>query len=192
MYIEPRSTFLLLLAGMLSSNLTAAPGDDLITTDNIVNLREQPSTESKVIVQLGRDDRLIEVKREGEWVRVYTDRDDIGSGWIHASLVKPAPDYDTAVVNHTGPFKRFNVEFAGLNETWKLADGSLPFTGVNEFINRRIKITASAEWLKIEQRQRDEQLLAIFDLWSEIAGDEKTIEVIILMPDGTPTMSMFR
>lgn len=181
--------WLLLVAAF---KLLAAPGDDLIITDKLVNLRDQPSTDAKVLLKLGQDRRLIEIRREGEWVEVYTDRDDIGSGWVHASLVAPLPDHDTPMVNHTRSYDRFIEQYKKISADWQQLHGNEPFARMDEYINYRIKLVASEAWLKIPQAERDEILTTLFDLWSKSAGNEQSIEIVILLPDGTPTMSMFR
>lgn len=182
----------LLFSGLFSTGIHADPGDDLIIIDKVVNLREQPSTDAKVLLKLGQDRRLVEIQRQGEWVEVYTDRDDIGSGWVHATLIAPLPDQDTPLINHTRSYDRFIEKFKQISANWQQQHGGPPFTRVDEYINFRIKLIATEAWLQTPQTERDEMLKNLFDLWSQSAGDEQSIEIVILLPDGTPTMSMFR
>lgn len=182
----------LLLAGLFPSTANAAPGDELVIIDTIVNLREQPSTDAKILLKLAQDRRLIEIRREGEWVEVYTDRDDIGAGWVHASLLALLPDYNTAVINHTEPFRQFMEAFTRLNASWEQQFGDPLFTGIDEYINHRIKITATSKWLQTDQKQREQMLTTLFDLWGKTVAPGQSIEITIMTPDGTPTMSMFR
>lgn len=180
------------LFAFASISLAAAPGDDLIIIDKVVNLREQPSTDAKVLLKLGQDRRLVEIHREGEWVEVYTDRDDIGSGWVHTTLVAPLPNQDTPLINHSRAYDRFIEKFNTISADWQQKHGNPPFSRMDEFINQRIKLVASETWLQTPQAERDEMLKNLFDLWSQSVGNEQSIEIVILLPDGTPTMSMFR
>lgn len=180
------------LFAFVSFSIAAAPGDDLIIIDKVVNLREQPSTDAKVLLKLGQDRRLVEIRREGEWVEVYTDRDDIGSGWVHATLVAPLPNQDTPLINHTRAYDRFVEKYNTINADWQQQHGTPPFNRIDEFINQRIKLVASEAWLQTPQAERDEMLKNLFDLWSQSVGNGQSIEIVVLLPDGTPTMSMFR
>jgi len=182
----------LLIACALPPQAIANPGDELVTTSAIVNLREQPTTESGILLKLARDRRLIEVKRVGDWVEVYTDRADIATGWIHATLVTPLPDYNTAVSNHTGQFIRFIETFNKMNEAWGQQYGNPPFTSVEEYTNRRIRITATTEWLQSDQAQREQLLATLFGHWGDAVGPGLSMEIIVIDPDGAPMMSMFR
>jgi hypothetical protein len=173
-------------------NVIADPGDELVTTSTIVNLREQPSMESTILLKLAKDRRLTEVTREGAWVEVYTDRADIGTGWIHASLVAPLPDYNTALSNHTDQFIRFRETFNNMNESWRQQHGSQPFLSVDEYTHRRIRITATAEWLQTDQTQREQMLATLFDHWSDTVPAGLSIEITVIAPDGATVMSMFR
>jgi len=182
----------MLMTWTLPSQVIAKPGDELVTTSAIVNLREQPSMESNILLKLAQDRRLIEIKRVDNWVEVYTDRADIGTGWVHASLVAPLPDYKTAVSNHTDQFIRFMESYNKMNASWGQQYGNPPFISVDEYTNRRIRITATTEWLQSDQAQREQMLSTLFDHWGDAVGPGLSMEIIVIDPDGAPMMSMFR
>ena len=171
----------------------SAPGDDLIVTGSIVNLREKASTDSRILLKLKRDEILIEVKREGDWVEVFTDRSDVSSGWMHNTLVVPLTTRNTvAVTNHSESFIRFMETFSKLNESWQQQNGYLPFTNAEEFSNRKIRLTANAEWLKVYHAHREQMLSLIFDQWSNAVGPELSIDIEVVDQNGERHMTMFR
>jgi uncharacterized protein YgiM (DUF1202 family) len=68
-----------------------AAGDVLMVTGDNVNVRGGPGLAHAVSRQLDRDQRVIEIGRHGEWV--YAEMPGAGGakGWIHGSLLEPAP-----------------------------------------------------------------------------------------------------
>jgi hypothetical protein len=82
----------LLAAGSLAGKAAlAAAGDTLVVTGDAVNLRFGPSTNTRIRQRVSRDQRVMELQREGEWVRVELVDGDGREGWIHGSLLAP-PD----------------------------------------------------------------------------------------------------
>jgi len=174
------------------SLLQASPGDELEVISPLVNLRAQPDAGAVILLKLGQGRRVVEVRHEGEWVEVYVDRDDIGTGWIHGSLLAPVPDSHTAVINHSDAYNRFIEPFIRLNEESIQADGALPFSTPEEYTGNRIRITATASWLQSDQTRREQTVAAIFKLWGQAVGPGLTAELVILDTEGAPVMSMFR
>ena len=69
---------------LLGGPALGAPGDVLIVTGNKVNVRAGPGLDRSVTGQVNRDQRLIEIEREGEWVHAEI----VGArGWVHNSLL---------------------------------------------------------------------------------------------------------
>jgi uncharacterized protein YgiM (DUF1202 family) len=83
----PRSfaaSFALLLLG---ASALAATGDALIVTGDNVNVRAGPSADAAVRMRVHRDQQVIELQREGSWVRAEIAGTDGEEGWIHSSLL---------------------------------------------------------------------------------------------------------
>jgi hypothetical protein len=72
---------------LLVKSVLAAPGDGLVVTGELVNVRAGPSMEYRVSLQVQRNQRALELAREGEWVQVkLAGRGE--EGWIHQSLLE--------------------------------------------------------------------------------------------------------
>lgn len=78
-----------------------------VASDDVLNIREQPSAKSAIIGELAHDDFDIEVvARKGKWGRVNTNE---RSGWVSMRYMKRLPESDYAVgrligCNGTEPF----------------------------------------------------------------------------------------
>ena len=84
---------LLLLAGIA----LADTGDALIVTGNGVNVRAGPSEDAAIRMRVHRGQQVIELQREGSWVRAEIAGTDGQEGWIHSSLLAgPAEEADQA------------------------------------------------------------------------------------------------
>jgi hypothetical protein len=67
----------------------AAPGDALVVSGELVNMRAGPGMEYRVRLQVQRDQPAVELAREGEWVQLRL-TDVAAEGWIHQSLLEAA------------------------------------------------------------------------------------------------------
>lgn len=67
----------------------AAPGDALVVSGELVNVRAGPGMEYRVRLQVQRDQAAVELAREGEWVQLKL-TDAAAEGWIHQSLLEAA------------------------------------------------------------------------------------------------------
>ena len=74
---------------LLAKLALAAPGDQLVVSGDVVNVRAGPGTEYRVLLQVYQNQRAAELAREGEWVQVEL-TDPIAQGWIHRSLLESA------------------------------------------------------------------------------------------------------
>jgi hypothetical protein len=74
---------------LLSGQALGAVGDALTVIGNRVNVRSEPSAESEVRMQVSRNQRLVEIAREGDWVHAQISGTAGADGWIHGSLVAP-------------------------------------------------------------------------------------------------------
>lgn len=71
---------------LLATAAMAAPGDTLLVTGDVVNVRSGPGSNYRIRVQTRRGAAAVELSREGEWVEVEL-RDQGETGWIHDSLL---------------------------------------------------------------------------------------------------------
>jgi SH3 domain-containing protein len=84
---------LLLLAGAA----LADTGDALLVTGNGVNVRAGPSADAAIRMRVDRGQQVIELQREGSWVRAEIAGTGGQEGWIHSSLLaEPAEEPDQA------------------------------------------------------------------------------------------------
>jgi uncharacterized protein YraI len=67
----------------------AAPGDALVISGELVNVRAGPGMEYPVRLQAHRDQPAVELARDGEWIQLQL-TDAAAEGWIHQSLVAAA------------------------------------------------------------------------------------------------------
>lgn len=75
---------------LLSGPALGAAGDVLSVIGDRVNVRAGPGTEHGVLRQVHREQRLVEIERQGEWVHAEIADAGGADGWIHTSLVTPS------------------------------------------------------------------------------------------------------
>lgn len=89
------ASFALML--LLGGSALAATGDALIVTGDGVNVRAGPSGDAAIRMRVHRDQQVIELQREGSWVRAEIAGTDGQEGWIHSSLLaEPGDEADRA------------------------------------------------------------------------------------------------
>lgn len=72
---------------VLGGTAWAATGDTLLVTGTGVNVRTGPTQEARVILRVNRNQPVIEIAREGDWVRGELVGAGGLEGWIHGSLL---------------------------------------------------------------------------------------------------------
>lgn len=72
---------------VLNSTTGVPPSDTLFVLKERVNLREGPSTNHPVVLQLDKGQELMEFKRDGRWVHVGAYGTAGKIGWVHQTLV---------------------------------------------------------------------------------------------------------
>ncbi len=183
----------LFLLYVLPISAKADPGDELVITGFVVNLRAQPSKDAAVLLKLKEGLTVVEIQREGDWVQVYNDRAGVPTGWVHYSLIVPlSTGNTTAIINHTESYNRFMTAYNKLSESWKQIHGALPFVMVEEYITRKVRITATTEWLQAEQTDREQMVADLFKSWSQIVEPGLTAEIEVVDTNGNKLMSMFQ
>src|SRR5262245_38346523 len=92
--IMMRRVALAIAGSLLSCAALGATGDVLTVLGDRVNVRSGPGTDSGVVMQVSRNQRLVEIGRQGDWVHVEITGAGGATGWIHQSLVE-APHRET-------------------------------------------------------------------------------------------------
>jgi hypothetical protein len=77
---------------LLGEPAGAATGAALIVTGDGVNVRSGPSGDASVRMRVHRNQQVIELQREGSWVRAEIAGADGQEGWIHSSLLAEPGD----------------------------------------------------------------------------------------------------
>jgi len=70
------------------------PGEQFFIQKDNTSVYEAPSLSSPIVMQLNRDDRVIEFRRQGAWVRINLLGAVGKEGWIEDSLIGPKPIAD--------------------------------------------------------------------------------------------------
>ena len=72
---------------LLATGAAAAPGDALVVTADVVNVRTGPGTDNPVLFHARRDQQVVELARTADWIQVRMP-DRAADGWIHHSLLR--------------------------------------------------------------------------------------------------------
>ncbi len=92
----------------------AAPGDVLFVQANAVNVRQFPSLEAVVLTRLSRGSKVVEVRRDGDWIRILSKQPNGAQGYIHGSLLRSASPSDDRA-------DRQSTDERILNMTWDVS-----------------------------------------------------------------------
>jgi uncharacterized protein YgiM (DUF1202 family) len=157
----------------------AAPGDALVVTADVVNVRAGPGSDAPVLRQVDRDEQALELARQGDWVQVrLPDRDAVG--WIHGSLLATVVSRPAAEVAAPAPvagaqpgdaagqaepdqmaatgepataaaLARFRETVTNLNERALAAAGVDLFTDVKALGDGVVQVTATDAWTVVPE-----------------------------------------
>lgn len=75
------------VALLAAGSVWAAGGDPLVVTGDGVNVRNGPGTQNRIVMRVYRNREVVEIGREGDWVRVEIAGTGGREGWIHGSLL---------------------------------------------------------------------------------------------------------
>ena len=192
------AAFITLLLLIYPWHTMAAPGDELVVTGGLVNVRSAPSLDAPVVMRLAKGRMLTEISREGPWVEINTRRSDIDSAWIHSKLVTIAresveaqmPDYQSA--EEKTLFDLFNRALREMNENNKKETGNTYFQKAKNLGNGVVEVTATEEWLNASRESREKAMSEVFRIWDAAMVDRSSITVFIVNQNGERQMSMFR
>lgn len=178
----------------ISSSL-AAIGDALTIKGDIVNLRTAPSSDADVAIKLSQGRKVIEIQRQGEWVEIETRRNDIKTGWVHASLLAKASAKPTTKPIATKTNKRFEHFMQGFNdynEVIQKQNGAINFSKVKDKGDGTLEVIATEAWLDAPRGERERSLNKVFKLWSDVVPVGTSMSVIVLDEQGEQYMLMLR
>lgn len=183
----PRFQLAIMLALVIFNTAYAATGDELVVTGSIVNLRAEPSLESRVLLRVAEGRTLIEISRYRDWLEVATRRSDVGAGWIHESLLSP-------VSGHTVDpgFAAFQQELNRINTIHTADTGEMPFLHVEQLAPGELRITAAAPWFALEQSQRETILSDLFSFWQQQNDVGNIVSLEVVDQNRQPHMLMFQ
>ncbi|HYZ25739.1 MAG TPA: SH3 domain-containing protein [Geminicoccaceae bacterium] len=85
---------------LLATGAAAAPGDALVVTGDVVNVRTGPGMDNPVLFQARRDQQVTELARTTDWIQVRIP-DRAADGWIHQSLVRVVEQSEPAAPEPT-------------------------------------------------------------------------------------------
>jgi len=171
------------------SNSQAAAGDKLIITGNIVNLRAAPSTDAASPIKLLKDRKVIEIQRQGDWVEIKTNREDIKTGWIYKTLVKKLKKKESAEEKR---FRIFTQRFNAYKENVSKQNGIPQFKEVIDKGEGTIHVIATEAWLATTHEARGASLNDVFKLWSDVVPVGSSLTVIVLDEQGEQHTMMLR
>lgn len=85
---------------LLATGAAAAPGDALLVTGDVVNVRTGPGLDNPVLFHARRDQQVMELARTAEWIQVRIP-DRAADGRIHQSLVRVVEQSEPAAPEPT-------------------------------------------------------------------------------------------
>ena len=178
----------LCLALLFMGHALAAPGNTLYIHGSVVNLREGPSTDTDVIIQLKKGHKLMEFGRQGNWVEVGVEKTGGKSGWIQSSLVGKEFKGGSSKAPHDADFENFKKAFNELNNKIRRQTGYTFFTNVENMGDGIVQVTASDIWLSAPRSDREGNLQTIFNMWEAAEKSDLPIAVTVVDKHGNQRM----
>jgi SH3-like domain-containing protein len=181
---------------LLATAAVAAPGDPLVVTSDVVNVRAGPGTDSPVLFHVRRDQQVVELTRTGNWVQVEVP-DEVADGWIHQSLLQlieraqPAPDGETGTVDaraepaETEAIALFRSNVSELNARAVAVAGVELFAGAEPAAGGTVRVMVTEAWELIPEAGQQSYTNALFDQWRAAAGGSEPLRLQVVDPNGT-------
>jgi uncharacterized protein YraI len=176
----------------------AASGDTLVVTGSRVNVRAGPGTDTQVTTQVSRDQQVIERDRQGEWLRVEIAGSAGAEGWIHSSLLAPAPGQTTTIAAPdpaAGPsagdlagVQQFRASVDYLNKRALQVAGVDLFTGVEAAGAGAVRVSTTDAWNTMPPAGQRSYLNTLVDRWMAAKGGSEPASVQIVDPSGNVVM----
>jgi uncharacterized protein YraI len=187
----------------------AAPGDGLMVTGRLVNVRAGPGMAYPVRLQVDRNQAAVELAREGEWVQVDL-TDPAAQGWIHQSLLQVISRTQPAAVSapgeptlpsapgsrpstNTAPaatasaseaLTRFRSSVTTLNDGALAAAGVELFAGVEPADDGTVRVLVTESWNMVPDAGQKSYTNALFGYWQAVADSPEPLRVQLVDPSG--------
>ncbi|MGH6896121.1 MAG: SH3 domain-containing protein [Geminicoccaceae bacterium] len=181
---------------LLATAAVAAPGDALVVTGDVVNVRAGPGTDNPVLFHATRDQRVVELTRTGDWVQVQVP-DEAADGWIHQSLLavtEPAPPAPAeapgsagagSVPSGTDALALFRSNVTELNARAVAVAGVELFTGAEPADGGTVRVMVTDAWDLMPEAGQQSYTNALFHRWRAVAGGAEPLRVQVVDPSGT-------
>lgn len=183
---------------LLGGTAWAATGDTLVVTGSRVNVRGGPGTDTVVVTQVSRDQQVIERGRRGEWLMVEMVGSGGAQGWIHSSLLAPAPAAATTIAAPepaAGPgagdlagMQQFRASVDYLNKRALQVAGVDLFTGVEPAGSGVVRVGTTDAWNTMPPAGQRSYLNTLVDRWMAAKGGGEPASVQIVDPRGNVVM----
>ena len=174
-----------------ASVAAATTGNRLLVQGNAVNVREAPSINAAIVLQLNLGHELFEIRRSGDWVNVGIARTGGKDGWIHASLVDTYSPDGGMIVPPDPRFDKFLQALWGINYLAKKMGSDL-FIGAENLGDGTINVRTTDVWLSSPNDIRQGNLNTLFNLWDAAEGTGLPISVRIVDAYGRVVMEKER
>jgi len=172
----------------LAGSAGAGPGDIHQIEADRVNLRSGPSEKANIRTTLMRGDRVVEIRRDGQWVGVR-DIDTGAEGWIYEDLLQVASpssfgDPNVALGGTEAGFQTYSKGFDSLMASIGQRLGYQIFDEVERIDNNRLRLIPSADFMR--GGSQDAHLmaaLAVHQMWKN-HQDGRPVSVTLMGASG--------
>jgi hypothetical protein len=182
-----------LSVALIATPALAAPGAALVVTADVVNVRTGPGTGNPVLFHAARDQQVVELARDGDWIQVHVP-DQAADGWIHRSLLEPAPPppnetAEAPASDRAGSSSEALALFRGnvteLNARAFAAAGVELFTGAEPAEGGAVRVMVTEAWNLIPEPGQESYTNALFDQWRAVAVGGEQLRLQVIDPSGT-------
>ena len=184
----PASRILSLVVVLFAPPLIAGTGDAIYLNGNDVLVRRGAGPEHAVIMTLDRGQRLTELERQGEWVRVRIEQPGEPEGWVHSFFTQSSRGTQPSERPQESPLDAFREDIEDFNGAARRLSGAPFFTGVEPISASAVELKASENWLSLRPAERDRMLDQLFRLWSGYSAGDEEAAVYVVNPRGQRVM----
>jgi len=183
-------TLIFLLLLLLPAALWAASGETLFVNAGGVNLRAGPGADYPALHQVEFGEEFIELKRAGEWVRVFVPFGEGEEGWISAaylSKTRPMPDLEAAA---DPVFEQFKYEVFSFNDQIKAINVTGYYLKVLNQGDGVVWVVVNNNWLRQTNLERASNLRYLMRLWLSVQEKKRPLTVQLLDARSTKIMKV--